>query len=333
MTVVVISMVQWDKRQEYSRENMTLIQTSNELSESVVAIDLGSNSFHLLVATKDGSGGLVAINKKAKKVQLALNMVDQRLSIEAIDRGLECLRGFAEYTKSIPSSRVAIIGTQALRQALNSDDFIIPASRILGHSIEIVSGEKEAVLAYYGVATSCSEKADQDLERLVVDIGGGSTELTVGKGQKIRSACSVAVGCVTGLQYFPLGEINTVNIDTAKKAAVEQFSIAAAQIKNNWQLVLGCSGTLLAVEQVLIQQGWVKQGISRSGLQKLYLALLEFDCIDEVTFQGLDEARRSIFATGVAITLALFDVFNIDSMRLSNGGLREGIAWSLLQVS
>jgi exopolyphosphatase/guanosine-5'-triphosphate,3'-diphosphate pyrophosphatase len=297
-----------------------------------VAIDLGSNSFHLLLAASTGCGQLLPMAIRAQKVQLALDMVDQRLSPLAIERGLRCLHEFAEFTRGMHTSRVKIVGTQALRQAVNQLQFTIPASEILGHPIEIVSGEQEAALAYYGVATEWrGQSMDAAQSRLVVDVGGGSTELVVGRGDQVECASSVAVGCVAGLQYFPAGTITASNMDAAQQAARVQFDLAAEQLDCQWQQAVGCSGTLLAVEQVLIQQGWSQQGINRQGLLKLRQVLLGFDCIEAVSFQGLREERRSIFATGVAITLALFEALNLKTMLLSRAGLREGIAWRLLQ--
>jgi exopolyphosphatase/guanosine-5'-triphosphate,3'-diphosphate pyrophosphatase len=311
---------------------MTLIQPSLASPDPVVAIDLGSNSFHLLLASSTSCGQLLPMAVRAQKVQLALDMVDRRLSPLAIERGLSCLRDFAEFTRGMHTSRVKVVGTQALRQAVNQLQFTIPASDILGHPIEIVSGEQEAVLAYHGFATEWRQQSKHAEQlRLVVDVGGGSTELVIGRGDQAGRACSVEVGCVTGLQYFPGGTISAANMDTAQQAARAQFDHAAQLLGCQWQLAVGCSGTLLAVEQVLIQQGWSQQGINRQGLLSLRQALLGFERIDVVEFRGLCEQRRSIFATGVAITLGLFEALNLQTMQLSRGGLREGIAWRLLQ--
>lgn len=310
-----------------------LNQPLNEESAPVVAIDLGSNSFHLLVARRGDNGLLKPITAQAHKVQLGLGMVDGCLSESAIARGLECLDQFAGIIQGSQAAQVRVVGTQALREATNQAAFIDPASKKLGHTIEVISGEVEAALAYCGVVSQLNvTSVDSMVPRLIVDIGGGSTELVVGRGHQVLRSCSVAVGCVAGLQFFPGGVITSDHIDTAQQAAFEQFAAAALALRlgGEWQLAIGCSGTLLAVEQVLIQQGWVEQGINLAGLQKLRQALLQFDCIEAVSFQGLCEARRSIFATGVAIVLALFEAFELDSMQLSNAGLREGVAWQLL---
>lgn len=307
---------------------MSLSLRTGQHSAPVVAIDLGSNSFHLLVAAVDRHGLLQPVEVRAHKVQLALDMVEGRLSAAAIARGLDCLADFAAFTRGLAPARVRVVGTQALRQAVNRQAFIDPAGRILGHPVDVVSGEDEAALAYFGVTTGLGNCPES---RLVIDVGGGSTELVIGCADQVQRACSVAVGCVTGLAHFPGGEINSSHMAAAQQAATKHFAAAAEALAQPWQLAVGCSGTLLAIEQVLIRQGWSRQGISAEGLLALRQALLAFKSIDAVSFQGLKEDRRSIFATGVAIVLALFEVFRLDSMQLSAAGLREGIAWQLLQ--
>ena len=293
---------------------------------SVVAIDLGSNSFHLLEASHD-NGLLVPLAKRGKKVQLGLGMVDNHLTAEAIKRALACVQEFAPYIQDKPDEVVRVVGTQALRQADNSAEFIRQASDILQHAIEIISGEEEAALVYWGVKT----QLQSDRPLLAIDVGGGSTEMVRGCGDKVTAVGSVPVGCVSYMGYFPEGSISAARMDSAQQAAGLGFMPMVDRFAGEDRLVVGCSGTLLAVEQVLLQQGWSEQGINRAGLEQLKRALLNFDNIEAVSFQGLKEGRRSIFASGVAITLALFDTFGISQMQLSSCALREGISWQLLQ--
>ncbi len=310
--------------------------------DAVVAIDLGSNSFHLLQA-RLGPSGLEPLAVMAQKVQLGLGMVDNRLSAEAIARGLACLQDFAVYTRDKPGSMVRVVGTQALRQASNQHDFIALASDVLQHPIEVISGEEEAELAYLGVEAALSSPSRP---LLVVDIGGGSTELVAANDGVMDAVATIPVGCVSYLKYFPGGAISEEALKTAQAAAIDQFASISSRFVDKWQLAVGCSGTLLAVGQVLLQQGWLCSkhhnakhchaesllSISRAGLEALRAALLTFDSIDAIRFQGLSEDRRSIFASGIAIVLALFDSFAIDTMQLSLAGLREGVAWNLLHV-
>lgn len=291
----------------------------------VAALDLGSNSFHLLVAGVDEHGWRPQL-RLGEKVQLAAGLREGYLSLSAIERGLECLRRFVPHIRHLAPERVRAVGTYTLRVARNRDLFIVPAQRILGHELEIISGEQEAALIYRGVADACGTRP-----QLVIDIGGGSTELALGQGAAISRLASVPVGCVTYRHHFPQGFLNDEYFEGARRAACES-------LRRHWQgalpaevEVVGSSGTLLAVEQVLVQQGWSEGGITREGLALLRAALFAFGRIDEVCFQGLSESRRSLFATGLAIVQALFDSLGLERMTLSQSALREGLVEDLLR--
>ncbi len=217
-----------------------------------------------------------------------------------------------------------MVGTQALRKASNSGVFVARAEALLGQPVEIISGEEEAKLAYLGVAADCGESA-----LLVADIGGASTELVIGQRGTLQQLASLPIGCVSWLRHFPHGALEARWLDTAIEQARETFDTAAARFRGDWRAT-GCSGTLLAVEAVLRAQGWADGGISREGLLDLRRALLRFDRLEAVHFQGLSEERRSIFASGVAIVIGLFESLQLQHMALSHYGLREGVAWELL---
>lgn len=306
-----------------------------ESGNSVIAVDLGSNSFHLLEASLQG-GHMVVHNALAKKVQLGLGMVDNHMAGDAVERGLQCLAEFAPYLKPYQGDtdkRVRLVGTQALRIATNSLEFVAAAEDIVGHPVEIISGEQEAALAYLGVIASQVGMPDRPLEPiplLVADIGGGSTELVAGTGEHIRRVATLPIGCVSLLAYFPHGNINAAALAAARSAARDLIDPVAPQFADQWQTAVGCSGTLLAVAQVLLQQGWSGQHIDTRGMARLNTALLSFEHIDDIRFQGLHEDRRSIFASGASIVSALLESFAVESMSVSQGGLREGVAWQLL---
>lgn len=293
---------------------------------TVIAIDLGSNSFHLLEAGLDAGGRLRSLTALARKVQLALDMGPEGLTAAARERGLACLQEFAPYCRDLPPDRVRVVGTQALRAAANRDSFVCAAEALLGHPVAVVSGEEEARLAYLGVSADPATPP----RPLVADIGGGSTELVAGEGERIDSLASLAIGCVSWLRYFPDGEISAGHFDAAQAAARRVFASQAQRFRGDWQAT-GCSGTLLAVADVLRQGGWSDGEINASGLQHLRRALLQFDHIDRVRFQGLQENRRNIFASGVAIVSAMFEALSLQTMAVSNYGLREGVAWQLLK--
>lgn len=293
----------------------------------VVAIDLGSNSFHLLKASLDSAGNLLPQLALVRKVQLALDMAEDGLSDAAVSRGLACLREFAPHCRALAADRVMAVGTQALRVASNRDRFLVAAEELLGHPVEVIDGGQEARFAYLGVT------ADPQASRtpLVVDIGGASTELIAGSGAGIEHLASLPLGCVSWLCHFPAGAITADHLDQARRAAIDVLQPVLHQFRGDW-LATGCSGTLLAVAEVLRQNGWSDGYITSPGLAQLRQSLLQFDHIEAVHYQGLQESRRNIFASGVAIVSALFEALQLQRMAVSNYGLREGVAWHLLKA-
>jgi exopolyphosphatase/guanosine-5'-triphosphate,3'-diphosphate pyrophosphatase len=302
---------------------------SEKQSDAVVALDLGSNSFHLLEARCAGRQ-MELLDTRRKKVQLALGMVDGLLTEQAIARGLACIEEYAPLIKHRPANRVRIVATQALRLALNRADFCEPAELILGHPVEIIDGEQEAELVFKAVCHSTEFDLSKGKSVLVVDIGGGSTELVKATGSVVEQALSIPVGCVSLLDAFTDGSINTQSIDRAYRLARKQFDSVADKLVNTELLAIGCSGTLIAVEKVMVSRGWSAGGINRRGLALLKEALLNFEHIDAVEFDSLREDRRNVFASGFSIVEALFDSLQLERMELSTMGLREGVALSLL---
>lgn len=290
-----------------------------------VAIDLGSNSFHLL-KLRLKAGRWEVEQELGRKVQLGLDMSASELSSAAIERGLDCLRDFVPYIHNVDSRWLRIVATQAIRQANNRKAFIDPAEALLQRPVEVISGEEEAGLVYLGVHSQQALTGSA----LVVDVGGGSTEFAVGEGANAHQLASVPVGCVALLPFFSGGQVSVENLAAARASARKSFDSLAVGGIGGWEHCIGSSGTLLAVEQVLIHQGWSQQGIDRDGLRRLEQALLSFKYLSEVQFQGLTESRRSVFASGVAIVQALFDSLGIEKMSLSTAALREGVAQQLI---
>ena len=164
----------------------------------------------------------------------------------------------------------------------------------------------------------------------MIDVGGGSTELVVGEEGNPRLLSSLQIGCVSYLQFFPEGVMSADRFQRAYQSACSELESVSATYQGQWQQCIGSSGTLLAVEQVLIQQGLVERGISRTALKDLQHQLLSFQHLDEIRFHGLRESRREVFASGLAITLALFDRLDIEQMILSDAALREGVLIDML---
>ena len=298
-------------------------------SKTLVAIDIGSNSFHMMAA-KPGQQPLRALAQLGEKVQLAAGMSDGELSSQSITRGLLCLRRFKHYIDELADECVLrVVATNALRVASNRQAFIEPAEQLLGCPVEVISGLEEARLVYLGVAHTepCGEP------RLVIDVGGGSTELIVGRHFEAQLLSSLQLGCVSYLQFFANGEITPGHFQLAYDQACGELAGVLDRYRGQWQYCVGCSGILLAVEQVLMSAGLSQGGIERVALYQLKALLFEFDTIEAVRFHGLIESRRQIFASGLVITIALFDALQIERMELSNAALRDGVLYELIKQS
>ncbi|AUD78470.1 phosphatase [Kangiella profundi] len=292
------------------------------------AIDLGSNSFHLAIAEYDGHSFRV-IGRLKEKVQLA-NGLDENdiLSQEAIERGLNCLKLFQERIKNIPAKFTKVVATYTLREAKNAKAFVEPAEMILNNPIEILPGKEEARLIYDGVS-----HYHPDIETaLVVDIGGGSTEIILGDKFEPINLDSLSIGCVTYQRYFPNGEISDKNFKQAILAAAAEISrIEKRYLSSSWKHCLGSSGSIEAVYKVLVELGFDEGFIRPEHLLLIKDKLLEMGHIDRINFSSLSLSRQNTFAVGLAILIALFQELNIDKMYVANGSLREGILIELAE--
>jgi exopolyphosphatase/guanosine-5'-triphosphate,3'-diphosphate pyrophosphatase len=295
----------------------------------LAAIDLGSNSFHLLVAAVS-HGEMRPLETRGEKVQLAAGLRDGVLDSDAIARGFETLTRFRQVLDTFTPDTVRVVGTNTLRAAKNVRSFIGPAQAILDHPIEIVSGREEARLIYLGVAHS---EADDDHARLVVDIGGGSTELIIGERFETRVLESLHMGCVGYQQrFFPTGAITTSRFDSAYRAAyLEALAVREEFCARGWGDCVGSSGTHLAIAEALRAQGWSRGEITRGGLQQLRRAVIDCGHVDALgAIAGLKPARYNVFAAGVAIASAVFEALDIATMHASSGALREGVVYDLI---
>ena len=309
--------------------NMTQQGRDDEDSQPLVAaIDLGSNSFHMIVARMD-QGEIRPVERLGEKVQLAAGLGDHdELTQEAMERGLNCLGQFAQYLTGNKFKSVRIVGTNALRKARNSDLFVSQAESILGYPIEIIAGREEARLIYLGVAHTQSD--DQE-GRLVVDIGGGSTELVIGERFEPRLLESLHMGCVVFTdRFFANGELSVQRFQSAYYAArLELLNIEKEYQNLGWVDAVGSSGSIRAVSIILqaMDEGEV---ITRDNLEMLKAKVLRFGNINRVSFPGLKSDRKTIFPAGLAILLAAFDALKIQQMHFSEGALREGVLYDML---
>ena len=296
----------------------------------LAAIDLGSNSFHLAIARLD-HGEVRRIDSLSEKVQLGAGFdKDKNLTSEAQARALACLARFAQRLQAIPLRYLRIVATNALRQANNSAQFIEQAEHILKKRIEIVAGREEARLIYLGVSHTLAEEG----RRLVVDIGGGSTEFIIGENFEPLATESLQMGCVAYTQrFFADGSISAKALDKAIMAARQEvMAIANAYRDLGWHSVVGSSGTIKATRQILAQNGWASpEGfITKEGLAKVRDVVLACKHVSELNVVGLKDDRRAILPAGYAIIQAVFDELNLETMNYSDGALREGVLYDML---
>lgn len=293
------------------------------------AVDLGSNSFHLLVARSE-HGQLVVIDRMREMVRLAAGLdEDGNLATDACERALECIARFGQRVGGISSDNVRAVATNTLRQAKKPRIFLTAAEYHLGHPIEIISGQEEARLVYLGVAHSLASDGGR---RLVVDVGGGSTELALGCGDTLTELESLAFGCV-GItqQFFADGKVSRSRFKAAQTAvALEIRPVRERFHQAGWDQVVGTSGTVRAAGTALADTGWSDGSITRQGLKKLRRALEDAGHASRIDLPGVTEQRRPVFAAGVAILLACFRNLDIDTMVVSDAALREGALYDLI---
>lgn len=307
--------------------NMAKLGTFSQSDEYYAAIDLGSNSFHMVIV-RVLAGSVQIVGKNKHKVRLASGLDDQNvLDEEAIKRGLECLTNFAEKLQDIPSTNIKVVATATLRLAVNANDFVQPAEQILKHKIQVISGEEEARQIFLGVAYTSANQGNS----LVIDIGGASTEVVVGRDLEPVHLVSLDMGCVTFMErYFPKREITESNFVEAYRAAMGIIAVHKDTFMCfDWQQCLGASGTPQAVTQILVKQG-INDAIRLHHLYNLRDICIEQKYLDELEIDGLPAARQAIFPSGLAILIALFESFNIDNMQIAGGALREGIIYGML---
>ncbi len=298
-------------------------------SNQLAALDLGSNSFHLMVAQETG-GRIQVIDKIKEMVRLAEGLDDDdNLSEPVISRALACLERFGQRLRELPARNVRIVATNTLRRASNASDFLRRAEAALGHKVEIISGREEARLIYLGVAHALEDEHDR---RLVVDIGGGSTEIILGHRFQAERTESLYMGCV-GLSrtYFADGKIRANQFKAAVNHAKQELEpVQQAYKSSGWDTAVGASGTILAIQQVLRNMGLDQSGITREGLEKIRKSLLQAKQLENISLPGLPTERAAVFPGGVAILYAIFEALDIELMQATSGALREGVIHDLL---
>lgn len=293
----------------------------------LAAVDLGSNSFRLQVARAEGEQ-LYLLDGLREPVRLAAGLTaDLYLDAAAQQRALAALELFAERLRGLPSAAVRAVATNALRVAKNAADFLPQAEQALGFPIEIIAGAEEARLIYLGVAHGLPPS---DANRLVIDIGGGSTEFIIGNGLVPLQLESLYMGCVSfSNRFFPDGAITKHNLKQAELAARTEVQSIVSAFKGEWQTAFGSSGTARVLCEILEQGGYSKSGITRDGLEQLRAELIRAGNVRKLDLPGLRPDRVPVLAGGFAIMYAAFCELDIERMETATGALREGVLYDL----
>ncbi|MCC6748943.1 MAG: exopolyphosphatase [Deltaproteobacteria bacterium] len=297
--------------------------------DTIAGVDLGSNSFHLIVARVVG-GHFDVLDRRRERVLLGAGLDDERrLTADAETRALDCLSRFRQRLRDLPPAMVRAVGTNTLRQARDARAFLRRARRALGHPIEVISGREEARLTYLGVAHDLAEEHGR---RLVVDIGGGSTEVILGERFEPQLTDSLYMGCVGYTQrFFPTGRIGRAEFAQAEIAAGQELQpIQRPYGAMGWRTCVGSSGTIVTIGQILRATGWAERDVTLKGLRKLKKALLVAGHVRRLKLPLLHAERASVLPGGLAILCAVFDALGIEAMRPSSGALREGLLYDLL---
>lgn len=299
------------------------------------AIDLGSNAFRLMIgqSVRSRKGFMIQEVKTLREpVRLAEGFDGGALDEMALDRGWQALARFGKKLRGFEAGKVRAVATSAVREADNAQLFLHSAERHLGFRIDVISGHEEAQLVYAGVAHSLPGAEDL---RLVVDIGGGSTELILGQGTQPLLTESIAIGSGTlGARYFPEGRIAPGALQEAERVAILQFEKVARRYRaQGWQQTIGSSGTARMLAKVLKANrfnDFGQDGITYGGLLRLSLLLLKVKNVQQLKLAGLQPHRQSILPGGLVLMLAAFKVFGISQMAPSEPGLRLGVLHGLM---
>src|SRR5450631_2040197 len=295
----------------------------------LAAVDLGSNSFHMVVA-RHSHGQLVILDRLREMVRLAAGLGDSgRLDDSATERALRCLERFGQRLRAMNADSVRVVGTNALRLAKRKRWFLERARAALGHPIEIISGLEEARLIYSGVVHTSPMSPDK---RLVIDIGGGSTEVVIGEGFNPLLLESLSVGCVELSQMvFDGGRISEKRFERARTAVrLELEPIQASYRKLGWQQVFGSSGSVRVIADVLRRDDPADPHVTPANLRRLGERVIAAGHVDELEMPDVDAERASVFPAGLAILLEVVETLGVERLRVADGAMREGLLYDLV---
>ncbi|OCG48068.1 hypothetical protein A9G35_02225 [Gilliamella sp. Choc5-1] len=295
-------------------------------------VDLGSNSFHMVIA-RVINGAIQVIYKNKKNIHLATGLnVNNELSESSIMRGAQCLALFAERLNGFPPEHVRVVATHTLRVAKNKQKFLMATAKVFPFPIEIISGQEEARLVYLGTMTA--ESTFSTDTKFVIDIGGGSTEIAIGKGNDLKPliVASRPMGCVTYTkQFFHDQKINAASFQRAKLAAEQQIEGMVNTIKKlNVTVAFGTSGTIKSIYQILLDLGVYDGIITPKRLDDLIGYILEFESFHDINYPSLSQERKNVFVSGLAIFSGIFNALGLKTLQFSPCALREGVFYELI---
>lgn len=305
------------------------IMPANIKNETLAAVDLGSNSFHLQIG-RVVDDQIYLLDSLREPARLGAGLTrDRRIDRSTQLRALEALGRFGERLRGFSRESVRAVGTNALRVARNAEQFLAEAETVLGFPIEVVFGREEARLIYLGVAHTLPPSPER---RLVVDIGGGSTEFIIGTGLEPELMESISMGCVSWtMRYFSNGSLDKANFKRAELAAGNELQrIVKSYRRTGWKHAIGSSGTAKTISALLVASGWAEQGINADGLDRLRAQLVRAGDVGRLKLPGLRDDRAAVFAGGVAILCAVFAEFELERMDVSDGALRQGVLYDML---
>jgi len=303
--------------------------TSNDDSEVIAAVDLGSNSFHMIVGELR-HGQIAIIDRIKETVRLAEGLTATGdLSLVARERATDCLARFGERLRDVRAGNVRAAGTSTIRRAREDSHFLADAEAALGHPIDVISGIEEARLIYTGVFHSMPP---YDGERLVMDIGGGSTELILGRGDSPRALESLHLGCVTLTeQCFPEGRISDEGFRAARTKARLELRPVKRFFRNPDVEAVGTSGTINSALTVAMELGITEtSALTAPIVEALIERMLAFDHVGKLDLPGLTDGRAQVWPGGLSILAELLDVLRVERLKVSDGALREGLLYDLV---
>jgi len=301
-----------------------------QTARPLAAVDLGSNSFRLEIGQVNQ--GQYLRSSYCKEIIRQGNGLDGNscLTPAAMQRGWDCLARFGEQLRDFAAANVQAVATQTLREARNRDDFLVTGQGLLGFPIRVISGAEEAALIYQGAAQTLTDDGER---RLVIDIGGRSTELILGIGPDAQYTASCPLGSVAwSMRYFPDGEFSAAAFLAAEQAARRTLQDVCAPFRSDqWDRAYGSAGTVNAVVDVLTASGWPSGHASRAALDWLLEKLLHAGHIDQLHLPGLREDRKPIIGGGLSVLRAIFELLGISQLEQCSGGLRHGLLLEMIK--